>query len=91
MNEFDDVIGKIFRDNEERRIAYGVRLAEIEERLERAEADVLKAFEGAADHSGMGGLLRRAERLRAGANELWAEIEKPAPDWTLFDAKGVQR
>lgn len=89
MPEFDDLIEKIFRDNEERRIAYGMRLADIEDRLQRAEEDALKAHElrieaGTAKHCGMDALLAGMEQLRAEVNAMWVEIEKPAPDWTLF-------
>ncbi|MGW3730382.1 hypothetical protein [Streptomyces sp. NPDC000851] len=95
MNDIDDLIGQIFRDNEERRAWYGIRLADIEGRLQRAEEDALTAYEGFADRgtvkdSGMGDLLAEQERLRAEVNAMWAELDKPAPDWSLFNAKVAQ-
>lgn len=92
MKEIEDLIGKIFRNNEERRAWYGSQLAGMEEPLQRAEDDALTAYEGFTErgtlkNSGMGRILAGTERLRAEVNAMWAEIEKPAPDWSVFNAK----
>ncbi|MFJ4974902.1 hypothetical protein ACIP6X_06105 [Streptomyces coeruleorubidus] len=92
MNEIDELIGQILRDNAERKTLYGIHLADMEERLQQAEEDALKAYEGFAERgtlkgSGMGGILARQERLRAEVNTLWAELDKPAPDFSVFHGK----
>ena len=92
--EIDRAIERVFTDNEERRTLYGAYLAEMEERLQKTEEDALTAYEGYAERatargSGIGNTLAVAERIRAEVNELWAEIDKPAPDWSLFNAAGI--
>ncbi|MFF3380165.1 hypothetical protein ACFYXF_45315 [Streptomyces sp. NPDC002680] len=92
MKEIEDLIEKIIRNNEERRAWHGSRLAGTEERLQRAEDDALTTYAGFAErgtlkNSGMGRILAGAEQLRAEVNAMWAEIDKPAPDWSVFNAK----
>jgi hypothetical protein len=90
MDEIDSLVSRINDDVSERKAFYSAWLSETEERFSQAEADTWRAFElVAADDVAEANrrfepLLKRNAELRAELNVMWQELDKPAPDFSVF-------
>jgi hypothetical protein len=89
-----DEVGRLIQqcemDIREQRVWYGSRLASTEEGYQRAEAAVFDAYEQmAADdvasaNERWGHAFKGLAAIRSELNRLWAELDKPAPDFSVF-------
>lgn len=90
MNEIDSLAQRINEDVSERKAFYGAWLSETEERFSQAEADMWRAFELVAvddlaeANRRFEPMLRKNAELRAELNVMWQELDKPAPDFSVF-------
>jgi hypothetical protein len=86
-DEYDELQSQINRYDEERRTWYSAQLAAVEERFTSAETAVWEAVQAWADRGEperCNHLLRDLAELRAELNEMWAELDSPAPKWEVF-------
>lgn len=87
VDAFDLFLAQCTQENEGHRLTYGAKLSSFNERIERLEETALRAAELAAENDDphrCNTLLRDVAELRDKVNAMYAEIEKPCPDWGIF-------
>lgn len=87
LDQYDLLLAQCTQENEVRRLTYGAKLSAFNERIERLEETTWRAVELAVesgDPHRCNSLLRDVAEMRDKVNAMYAEIEKPCPDWDRF-------